>query len=1008
MTNHPLLFHDRFRKGPVALLTSRMGSFMESLVRCATFWSLLGGVLVAFLAPYGATALAGDIRVDAVAGEPFGVGEISFPIDSDDGRRWQSRAIHLSEANDRVVYPILEPAGIFSRVASAMEGNLPSAPPRASISFLFVGDAPLELSVPGLNVRAIRVTPRPHQTARHARMCRNWWKHVWGTMGDRINDNNRPRPVENYVAGMGLCRLNINRHPARRDTSTGTIEEMVIGTARMRSNMSRMVAFGWADQGEANCPLLPAFQWTTVQVPPMEHVGIEEIAYRVPDDCVYLRFAKFTNMLWSLGLLESHGEELQRLITTRGFRVDAGKKIQSQLAIQELPFANLIGDRLVDDVALIGRDIFLTDGAAIGIVLRVKSSFFTSGIKRLRQQTVKRLEPSGATEQLLTIAGREVSLISTPDNRLRSFHVVDGDWQLLTNSRAIAESFLKTADEQQPSLADIPAFQKLRSEMPADRKDTLFAYVSTRFLQAFTSPAYLVELQRRIRARAELSLLEVAHLAAEQEDRALRGAGREVPAMGDDLVESLRLRGMLPPGFAVRADGSRPQWQNGAAVDSLRGGKGTFLPVPDVEVTMATEAENRVYQQFVSRHLGNWSALDPVVLRLRKRSLPEKPGRDELEIDLRVTPLQPHNAAILMGLTGQHRLERVRLAEDTLISVQGIVNSRWVPTKVDTHMQWVVSDGPRVEPVDRARIADILMLAKRVPMRLLVDPADSAFDRTWWQPAVPTEEGDYFFGPFGLIGRRMTDHAAIAFEQSQLLDTPPNLDWERVESPAQMWVHVGDLTGSSIEDVVRNLAAIRSTKASIRNVQIFHQWTGLLGLSTGEGLDLVRTLVGMEPVCPLGGDYLHVATGLPPDAAGRPADAPNHPDRAASVDGEWASSRWSTDSMAPEDLNDYYPALLDWFHGVDASLDLGDEGMHLKATVEVAFSESDNPPSDGPADSSNRGEARPGTGFKIPFGIFGLTGPKSDGSASSASGTVAQPDDTVPATTDEVPLDQNR
>jgi len=91
-----------------------------------------------------------------------------------------------------------------------------------------------------------------------------------------------------------------------------------------------------------------------------DDVKIEDIAYRAPGDCFYLRFAKFTNMLWSLRLLESNGEELQRLITTRGFRVDASKKLKTQLAIQDLPFADLIGDSLIDDVALVGRDLFLT------------------------------------------------------------------------------------------------------------------------------------------------------------------------------------------------------------------------------------------------------------------------------------------------------------------------------------------------------------------------------------------------------------------------------------------------------------------------------------------------------------------------------------------------------------------------------------------------------------------------------------------------------------------------
>ena len=87
-------------------------------------------------------------------------------------------------------------------------------------------------------------------------------------------------------------------------------------------------------------------------------------------------------------------------------------------------------------------------------------------------------------------------------------------------------------------------------------------------------------------------------------------------------------------------------------------------------------------------------------------------------------------------------------------------------------------------------------------MRTLVEPARSAFDRRWWQPAVPSPEGEYLYGPFDLIGRRMADHAAISFDRGQLLDAPQKVDWERLETPAQAWVHVVDLEGTSIEDAV--------------------------------------------------------------------------------------------------------------------------------------------------------------------------------------------------------------
>lgn len=925
---------------------------------------VLAIVLACFVAMMTcAAAPAAEVRVNAMSGEPFGIAEITFPVTDECELAWHCRAFRIEEANGRVLYPILDHGGLLQRLAARLGGSSPKAPPRAAISFLFVGDEPLEITLHAAEVHRFTINPDPHRAAKHARMGRAWWKKIWGPVGERLDDGNRPRPVENYVAGMGLYRMGINRHPARHKTSAGTLEEMVIGTARMRSSMARAVSFGWADQGAADQPLLPALGWSTIQLPSNDDVKMEDIAYRVPDNCIYLRFAKFTNMLWVLRLLESNGEELQRLITTRGFRGNASAKVQRQLAIQELPFADLIGDRLIDDVALVCRDIFLTDGPALGVVLKVKSSIFTSGLRGVRKQAVESMKDFGATEKTVEIEGRKVSFISTPDNRLRSFHVVDGKWQMLTNSRAIAASFLRTGDKKQLSLADSPTFQQLRSEMPPEKNDTLFAYVPTGFFEAFTAPEYIIELQRRTRAQAELKLLEVAKYAARQESRALAGAGRDVPPETEDVVTGLSERGLLPPSFGVRSDASRPMWRDGRPIDSLRGGVGTFLPVPDVEITKATVEENRVYQRFVNSHAGRWSTLDPIMLRMRKTPSPNKRGRDQLLIDARVTPLQQNNATILLGLLGKHRLERMRPHKDALFTAEAMISSSWVPTNIDTHAQLTVLKGPRVEPVYGGGIADLLALAKRVPSRLLVEPANSAFDRRWWRPAVRSEVGEYWYGPFDLIGRRMADHAAISFDQRNLLNAPEKIDWERLETPAQAWIHCEDLEGSSLEDAVTSLAAVRAMSGSIKNAQIFHQWTELLGLPASDGATLAKSLVGMDPVCPLGGRYELVADG--------------------SGHEHWQSSSWARDSISPKDLPDYYPALLRWCHGIDASLDLGKEGLHLKAVVEVDFAERDEEKSKSSDEELNGkdggkevvdGEKKPASGkggFKLPFSILG-------------------------------------
>ena len=79
------------------------------------------------------------------------------------------------------------------------------------------------------------------------------------------------------------------------------------------------------------------------------------------------------------------------------------------------------------------------------------TKILNNDLSQQRQRALDRAKANGATAQTLKIAGREVSFFSTPDNRLRSFHAVDGDFHLVTTSRAMVERFLTR--QRRPRLA---------------------------------------------------------------------------------------------------------------------------------------------------------------------------------------------------------------------------------------------------------------------------------------------------------------------------------------------------------------------------------------------------------------------------------------------------------------------------------------------------------------------------------------------------------------------------
>jgi len=135
--------------------------------------------------------------------------------------------------------------------------------------------------------------------------------------------------------------------------------------------------------------------------------------------------------------------DLSRMVTLRGTDAQLNARVEQQLGLKESILARVLGANVISDVALIGRDIFLREGAAIGILFEASSDLLAVDLQSQRERAVRDLADEGATMRTIRIQQRDVSFASTPDHRLRSFYVQDGKYHLVTNCRAIARDEAK-------------------------------------------------------------------------------------------------------------------------------------------------------------------------------------------------------------------------------------------------------------------------------------------------------------------------------------------------------------------------------------------------------------------------------------------------------------------------------------------------------------------------------------------------------------------------------------
>ena len=135
--------------------------------------------------------------------------------------------------------------------------------------------------------------------------------------------------------------------------------------------------------------------------------------------------------------------------------------------------------------------MYFREGAAYGFLFEARNSLLLG--TNFSSDRRSRAGRGGVTEQKLKLAGREVSLISSPDGSVRSYYVTSGDYHFVTSSRALAERFLQVA-KGPGSLGATKEFRHARTIMPLRATTRCSSIFPTRF--SATSPGRTIAWKR--------------------------------------------------------------------------------------------------------------------------------------------------------------------------------------------------------------------------------------------------------------------------------------------------------------------------------------------------------------------------------------------------------------------------------------------------------------------------------------------------------------------------------
>ncbi len=408
---------------------------------------VVGPVLLLLGMAIGSPApVAAEIRVEAYAGQPLGVGRVIVDLPPDGGQAaLADDRFVIDDAAGRLLYPAPKRQRVRKVLRSLLGIQLPR---KLTYYFLFKGDDPLTVDVYVPNRVQVAVTPRLDR-ASYDRRFGEWWA-AYVELYERIHrEAEYPVGVQTYLTAMWAGRLGqsmprLEGFLIREREQGGSTTGKLLADEAYRASVLRDLMLGELDDPVASQPL------PEVQIPvagllmPTEEVAIEPIVGRVPEECFYVRFGTFSNYLWFRDFLGRWKGDLGNMLLLRSIRRSSSDQISSMLGLRDSKIGSILGPQVIADVAVVGMDPYFRDGASVGVLFEAKNSFLLRTSLSQQRATAVREVP-GAKLTKAEIAGHQVDFLSSPNGRLRSYYATDGEYHLVASSRTMIERFYEAA-----------------------------------------------------------------------------------------------------------------------------------------------------------------------------------------------------------------------------------------------------------------------------------------------------------------------------------------------------------------------------------------------------------------------------------------------------------------------------------------------------------------------------------------------------------------------------------
>jgi hypothetical protein len=366
-----------------------------------------------------------------------------------------------------------------------------------------------------------------------------------------------------------------------------------------------------------------------------------------------------------------------------------------------------------------------------------------------------------------------------------------------------------------------------------------------------------------------------------------------------------------------------------------------MLPIADMPVEAMTRSEAARHAEFERDIQNDVGRIVPISLALKRQQSAANPQWDRITADVRIAPYSQTRLAPLARFLGPSASVRVAPIVGDVASIEFIVDALGQPvhlfgglrdfrTPLVVRQGEVQADAPTSEFI-RAYVGGF--------------PRPHLLDRFLGRPRGPYDDHGITRtdGLFDLWLRRADDFFLFSFKRDVLMEVGPQLAMVEAEHPAQIRLHIDDLSDKQVATAVDGIGYMQARATSASGARFMNSLTTQLHVPPGQAREIAEDLVDGKFKCPLGGEY-ELIDPITQHANNNGETLPAPGEVAGEVASATGSSRqlWASTAITPENRfllteipADYEMPLMNWFRGLSAEMARGPDELTAHAELDM-------------------------------------------------------------------------